>query len=114
MAVVRIVMAIEPQMYQEVFAFHLRHQRPQSEVMLASSQTLQDEAKHVSPHLIVANEVPPEYKKKKGVFWVELCMAGRLEATISTNTHSNNINEVSLQDLLAVVDKAEEKLAYGS
>ena len=114
MAVVRIVMAIEPQMYREVLAFHLRQRRPQSEVVLASSQTLQDEAKRVSPHLIVANEVPPELKEQKGVFWVEVRMVDRLEATISTNGHLNTIADVSLKDLLAVVDKAEEKLTHGS
>lgn len=58
-AAVRILVAFEPRMYREVLAFHLRQQRPQSEVVLAFPETLRDEAKRMRAHLIVANEVPP-------------------------------------------------------
>lgn len=52
-----MLVAIEPQMYREVLVLHFRQQRPRSEVALACPQTLQVEAKRVSPHLIVANEL---------------------------------------------------------
>ena len=67
-AVLRILVAIEPQMYRQVLAFHFRQERPQADVVLASLQTLHDEARRTRPHLIFANEVPLEFKEKKGVF----------------------------------------------
>jgi DNA-binding IclR family transcriptional regulator len=109
-AVVRILVAIEPQMYGEVLAFHIRQERPLSEVVLASSQTLWAEAERARPHLIVANEVPP--KLKQMCFWVEVRTEDRLVATISADGYSTTIDDVSLQELLAVVDKTEEQLAH--
>ena len=117
MAVVRILVAIEPQMYGEVLAFHFRQERPLSEVVLASSQTLWAEAEHMRPHLIIASEVSPELeliKEKSSFFfyWVEVRMVDGLVATISANGHSDTIQDVSLEELVAVVDKAEEELAH--
>ena len=109
-AVVRVLVAIKPQMYREVLAFYLRQQRPRYEVVLASPQTLQAEARRARPHLIFANEVPP--KLKEMTFWVEVRTDNGLVATISVDGYSTTIEDVSLEDLLAVVDKAEEQLAH--
>ena len=112
MAVVRILVAIEPHMYREVLAFHFRQERPLSEVTLASTQTLWAEAERTRPHLIIANEVPTELKAKIGFLWVELSTDDGLVASISANGYSTTIHDVSLQDLVAAVDKAEEELAH--
>jgi hypothetical protein len=111
--VVRVLVAFEPHIYREVLAFHLRQQRPLSEVVLASPETLRDEAKRMRPHLIIANEVPHTLREM-GVFfyWVELHTGERLDALIRVGPSSTIIHDVSLQDLLAVVDKAEEELAH--
>ena len=109
--IVRILVAIEPQMYREVIALHFRQERPLSEVVLTSSQALQAEAERTRPHLIVANEVPSELKEEGSYFWVELRVSDVLVATISANGYSDTIRDVSLEDLIAVVDKAEEELA---
>jgi hypothetical protein len=111
-AAVHILVAIEPQVYREVLAFHLRQQRPQAEVVLASPQTLLAEAERVRPHLIVANEVPPKLKEMG--FWVEVRADDGLVATISADGYSGTIHDVSLQDLLAVVDKTLEEFAHGA
>jgi hypothetical protein len=108
-AVLRVLVAIEPHMYREVVAFHFRQKRPRADVVLASPQILHDEARRTRPHLIFTDEVPPEFKEK-GVFWVEVRMEDGLVATISADGYSDTIDDVSLQDLLAVVDKAEEAL----
>jgi hypothetical protein len=109
--VVRILVAIEPQMYREVLASHFRQERPLSDVILASSQALQSEAERTKPHLIFANEVPPELKEEGSSFWVELRASDVLVATISADGYSDTVRDVSLQDLIGVVDKAEEELA---
>jgi hypothetical protein len=112
MALVRVLVAIEPNMYWEVLAFHIRQQRPQSVVVLATAQTLQAEAKHTRPHLIIASEVPPEPREMGFFYWVALRSNGSLEADIEANGYSTTIRDVSLEDLVALVDKAEEELAY--
>jgi hypothetical protein len=99
-------------MYRQVLAFHFRQQRPQSEVVLVSPETLEAEAKHMRPHLIIANEVSPMLKEMG--FWVEIYTNEQLDADISANGCSTTIHDVSLQDLVAVVDKVEEELAHGS
>jgi hypothetical protein len=99
-------------MYRQVLAFHFRQQRPQSEVVLVSPETLEAEAKHMRPHLIIANEVSPMLKEMG--FWVEIYINEQLDADIRTNGCSTTIHDVSLEDLVAVVDKAEEELAHGS
>ena len=110
--VVRVLVGIEPQMYREVLAFHLREERPRAEVVLASPQTLLAEAERTRPHLIVANVVPCELKEM--CFWVEVRTDDGLVATISADGYSTTIDDVSLQDFLAVVDKTEEELVHES
>ena len=109
--IVRILVAIEPQMYREVIALYFRQERPLSKVVLASSQALHAEVERTRPHLIVANEVPPEIKEEGSSFWVELRVSDVLVATISADGYSDTVRDVSLEDLIAVVDKAEEELA---
>jgi hypothetical protein len=99
-------------MYRQVLAFHFRQQCPQSEVVLVSPETLEAEAKHMRPHLIIANEVSPMLKEMG--FWVEIYTNEQLDADISANGCSTTIHDVSLEDLVAVVDKAEEEFAHGS
>jgi hypothetical protein len=47
-------------------------------------------------------------------FWVEVSTDDGLIADISADGYSTTIHDVSLEDLVAVVDKAEEELAHGS
>src|SRR5829696_5489070 len=109
--VVRILVAIEPQMYREVLAFHIRQQRPRSDVVLASAQTLQAEALRTKPHLIVADEVSAELKEMV-LLWMQVRKDDdRLDATIGDDGYFT-MDDVTLQDLLAAVDKAEEQLAH--
>src|SRR5215207_8097244 len=79
--VVRILVAIEPQMYREVLAFHIRQQHPRTDVVLASAQTLEAEAERTKPHLIVADEVSAKLKEMV-VLWMQVRKDYRLDATI--------------------------------
>ena len=80
-------------------------------MVLASSQALQAEVERTRSHLIVADEVPPELKEKGSSFWVELRVSDVLVATIGADGYSDTVRDVSLEDLIAVVDKAKEELA---
>jgi len=98
-------------MYSEVLVFHIREVRPEADVILASLQTLQREAEQASPHLVIATEVPLELKEMEALFWVELSTDNSLVAEIGDG-YSETIHDVSLEDLVAVLDKAEEELAH--
>ncbi len=104
----RIVVAIEPLMYREVLAFYFSKQHPLADVVLASPQTLRDEVKRTRPHLIVANMVPSDLKETR--YWVEVHNDESISATISADGYSDVINDASMEDLLAAVEKAEEDL----
>ena len=80
-------------------------------MVLASSESLWNEARRTRPHLIFANEVPQEFKET-GVYWVEVRTDDGLVATIRADGYSTTIDDVSLQDLLAVVDKAQEEIVH--
>src|SRR3954469_13817457 len=97
-------------MYREVLAFHFCRQHPRVQVLLASPQTLEAEAKRVRPHLIIADEVARELKEMS--FWVEVRADEGLVANISANGYSTTVADVTLQELLAVVEKVEEHLAH--
>jgi hypothetical protein len=47
-----------------------------------------------------------------GSFWVEVRTDDGLVANISADGYSTTIRDVSLEDLVTVVDKAEEELAH--
>jgi hypothetical protein len=106
----RVLVAIEPNMYREVLAFHILKERPAVEVVLASPQSLRGEVEQARPHLIFAAEVPSELKEMDALAWVELSPEDGLVATMRVDGYSDTIHDVSLQDLLAVVDKTQEEL----
>jgi hypothetical protein len=111
-AAVRVLIAIDPFLYGEVFAFSLRKQRPRAEVtLLTSSEDLAEEAERARPHLVVANLVPAAAKARS--FWVEVAVSRgprALGAQISADGYSRTVGDVRLADLLAALDRAEEEL----
>ena len=118
MPAARVLIAIEPRMYAEALAFSLRKYRPHAQVtLLGPSEDVETEARRARPHLIVANRVPRA--ARAGNFWVEVADptgvegAKRLGAEISANGYSGSVANVSIGDVLAALDRAEEELVPG-
>ena len=109
---VRVIVAIEPRMYREALAFHLRKHRPGVGVSLVgSADDLAAVIKHTGAHLVVANEVPPVVRG--AAYWVEVSEVRSdesLHAEISADGYSRSVGDVRLEHLLSALDKAEEKL----
>ena len=110
--ILRILVAIEPYMYREVVGFYFSKQRPQAEIVLATSEKLWDEIERTKPHLVVANSVPSELKEKLN--WVEVRNDEQIVATINADGYYGTIHDVSMEGLLVAVEKAEEDLAHES
>jgi hypothetical protein len=112
---IKVLVAIEPLMYREVIASYIGHHRPQAEViLLASGETLEAELERTKPLLTIAHE-PPATLEGTGTFWVAMRIgARRIDADISVDGYSAIVHDVSVQDLLAAVDRAVEELVDGA
>jgi hypothetical protein len=112
---VRVQVTVEPRMYREVIALAVQRNRPNSEVMLLSEDVMDGQVKDFAPHVLVRNysdgEVP-EGLLGGVVCRVEVFYADCMDVRVSVGASSYTIEDASIDDLLALVDEAEE-LASG-
>src|SRR5215213_3843091 len=117
-SVPRVLIALKPSMYAEVLAFSVGRERPRAEVsILDPSESLEEAALRLLPHLVVANRVPKAAGEGWPFFRVEVDepRAGegakkRLGARISADGYSESVGEVRIEDILLALDWAEEEL----
>lgn len=102
-----VLVAIEPRSYRQVIGQAIQALRPQIEVVVLDPSTLEAGVERLDPELVFANR--PDVSAPTGrPAWVEfrpyeepparVCLAGRLR----------ELEEVELDDLLSLVDEAEE------
>jgi hypothetical protein len=115
----RVLISLQPRMYAEVLAFLVGQNRPRAKISLVDpSEDLEEAARSVRPHLVVANRVPKALREDPYYFfWVEVdeARAGegakkRLGARISADGYSKSVGDVATEHVLAALDRAEEKL----
>jgi len=105
-------------MYAEVLAFSVGRERPRAEVsILDPSESLEEAALRLLPHLVVANRVPKAAGEGWPFFRVEVDepradegAKKRLGARISADGYSESVGEVRIEDILLALDWAEEEL----
>jgi hypothetical protein len=107
MRILLVLVALEPLMHREALAFYLRQHRPQTAVVLTSSEALEEEVRHTKPMLLIADEVP-ETLRKMLACWVALHNGHQINADIGAYENFSTAHDMSIQDLMAVVDKAAE------
>jgi hypothetical protein len=94
-------------MYREVLALLLYQKRPDAEVLISPPETLDGEVRRFNPHLVVCSEgavpdIPP------GVLCrVEIMYSDGLDARIGLDGQVAEAKDLSIEDLLAVVDEAK-------
>ena len=104
----RILVAVKPRMYREVLALLLHRNRPEAEVLISPPEALDEEVRRFNPHLVVCSEgavpdIPP------GVLCrVEIMVSDGLDARIGLDGQVAESKDLSIEDLLAVVDEAEK------
>jgi hypothetical protein len=107
---VRILVTVKPQMYRETMALLLLKHRPDAEVILAPADFLDGEAKSFAPDLLVRNDtdgLSPEYLN--GIACrIEMLYSDGMGARINLNGQIREIDDMSVEDLLAVLDEVEE------
>src|SRR4028119_656837 len=107
---VRILVTVKPQMYRETLALALHEHRPGDEVMLAPSEMLDGEVRDFGPHLLLRNDndgAAPEALETIACR-IDVLLGDGMGARISLDGRVWKIEDMSVEDLLAVVDEAEE------
>ena len=107
----RIVLAVEPRSYREAIGSAIQALRPHLEVAVVEPSVLASEVVRLYPELVMCgqpNAVIPdgvlawvEYRPYDE--WAEVCLDGR----------RSKLTDVQLDDLLVIVDEAEELARTG-
>lgn len=106
----RILVTVKPRMYRETLAVVLHEHRPDAEVVLAPSESLDGEVDRFSPHLLVRNDndgAGPESLNAIACR-IEVLISDGLGARINLGGRVWKIEDMCVDDLLAVVDEVEE------
>lgn len=107
---VRILVTVKPQMYRETLALALHQHRPDADVMLAPSESLDGEVDRFGPHLLVRNDndgAGPESLEAIACR-IEILFSDGMGARINLDGRIREMEDMSMDDLLAVLDEVEE------
>jgi hypothetical protein len=108
---VRVLVTVEPRMYREAIAFAVQRSRPEAKVMLVPEDVLDGQVKDDAPHVLVRNDsdgVVPEGLLGSVVCRMEVLYTDGMAARVSVGDRSYTIEDASIEDLLALVDEAED------
>lgn len=105
----RILVTVEPRMYRESLALSLHQQRPDLEVVIGSPGHLDGEAESFRTHLLVRNDADGVDMglQKDALCWVEILYSDGMDARISLDGEVWMIEDICVNDLLKIVDRAE-------
>ena len=109
----RILVTVKPRMYRETLALALHEHRPDAEVMLAPSGSLDGEVKDFRPHLLVRNDndgASPEYLNAIACR-LEILFSDGMGARVNLDGRVRKMDDMGVEDLLAVVDEIEELIS---
>jgi hypothetical protein len=107
---VRVLVTVEPRMYSEAIAVAVQRNRPEAEVMLVPEEILDGQVADFAPHVLVRNDTDgavPEGMLGSVVCRMEVLYTDGMAARVSVGASSYTIEDVSMEDLLALVDEAE-------
>ncbi len=108
---IRVLISIAPRSYRESLAIALQRSRPDSDVRIASPERLEDEAQYFEPHMVVCND--EFYPKLADIIHsrVEILFIDDLHANISVDGQSETIRDVSVEDVLKVLDRTRVSIS---
>ena len=108
---VRVLVTVEPRMYREAIALAVQRDRPNSEVKLVSEEVMDGQVEDFAPHVLVRNDADravPEGLLSSVVCRMEVLYTDGMAARVSVGERSYRIEDATMEDLLALVDEAEE------
>ena len=102
-----VLVAIEPRSYRQVIGKTIRSLRPHVEVIVLEPDTLGAGIRRLDPELVFANR-PDTFAPTGRSAWVEFHPYEQPPARICLAGRRRELEAVELDDLLSVVDEAEE------
>ena len=102
-----VLVAIEPRSYRQVIGKAIRSLRPHVEVIVLEPDTLGAGIRRLDPELVFANR-PDTFAPTGRSAWVEFHPYEQPPARICLAGRRRELEAVELDDLLSVVDEAEE------
>ena len=111
---VRVLVTVEPRMYREAIALAVQSNRPKAEVMLVSEEVMDGQVKEFAPHVLVRNDFDRAVSEEllcSVVCRMEVLYTDGMAARVSVGGNSYTIEDASMEDLLSLVDEAEELLS---
>jgi hypothetical protein len=108
---VRVLVTVEPRMYREAIVLAVQRNRPEAEVMLVPEEVMDGQVKDFAPHVVVRNDsdrAMPEELLGSVVCRMEVLYTDGMAARVSVGGSSYTIEDASVEDLLALVDEAED------
>lgn len=104
----RILVTVSPRMYREAIALAIHRHRPDLDIRIAPPETSTGELESFQPHLLVRNDgdgLDAQALAQVGS-WVELRYSDGMDARISVDGEVREETEMSMEELLRVVDEA--------
>jgi hypothetical protein len=102
-----VLVAIEPRLYRQVMGRTIQGLRPHVEVIVLEPDTLGAGIRRLDPELVFANR-PDTFAPTGRSAWVEFRPYDQPPARICLAGRRRELEAVELDDLLSVVDEAEE------
>jgi hypothetical protein len=111
---VRVLVTVEPRMYREAIALAVQRNRPEAEVMLVPEEVMDGQVKDFAPHVLVRNDFDravPEELLGSVLCRLEVLYTDGMAARVSVGASSYTLEDATIEDLLALVDEAEEQVS---
>lgn len=105
---IRVLVTVTPQIYQQAIAFSIQRQRPVLDVMVASPEATEKELAYFRPHLLVHNDndgVDGEAVADV-LCRVTVLYSDGMDARISADGEVFEARDMPTEDLLGIVDRA--------
>ena len=113
----RVLVTVEPRMYREAIALAVHRGRPKAEVMLVPEEVMDGKVKDFAPHVLVRNDADravPEGLLSSVVCRMEVLYTDGMAARVSVGDRFYRIEDATMEDLLRLVDEAEELVSGSS
>ena len=106
----RILITVAPLMYREALALAIHQDLPEAEVMIGSLAKLDGQADAFEPHILIRNDTDgADMSLQTGVMcWIEVLYSNGLNARVSLDGEVWEIEDISIENLLEIVERAEE------
>lgn len=104
---IRVLISIAPRSYRESLAIVLQRDRPDAEVRVCNPGPLEQETRSFEPHLLICNDDIHPGLKDLVHSRVEILFKDDLHANVSVDGSEQTIRDVSISDLLKVMDETD-------